>query len=63
MLFTVEVKSIADKVRTARAARNWSQVQLATVSRTTQWDVSRIERGISIDEDDRKKILEALEIE
>ena len=62
MIFTVQIKTIGDKIRVMRVAKHWTQIGLAGIARVNQMSVSRIERNIQIDKGDIQKILRALEI-
>ena len=56
MQIQVEVRTLGDKIRVARTARRWSQNILSTVAKTTQGVVTRLERNLSVDPDEKKKV-------
>jgi transcriptional regulator with XRE-family HTH domain len=62
MVMNIDVKTIGDKVRVSRAARNWSQGVVALIAHVSQITVSRLERNVQVDEKDKQKILAALDI-
>jgi transcriptional regulator with XRE-family HTH domain len=60
---TVQVKTTGAKIRTARAARDWTQNGLAAIARVGTMTVCRIENDVRVDEGELAKVLKALDLD
>ena len=52
--------TIGEKVRVARVMRKWRQADLAQLSRTSQWSISKFETNKPISEEAMTRVLAAV---